>query len=112
MADVKGLKGKQNDQGEGMLKNLRVQRKRTKGYRQPAGCISVARPSMWGNPFETAAEYRKWLTTEWQPDARKEPHWNIFHARSLWGKWNYALLAERKHYILTHIKELCGKQLS
>jgi hypothetical protein len=29
----------------------RIQRKRTKGYRLPAGAVYVGRPSKWGNPF-------------------------------------------------------------
>lgn len=29
----------------------RIQRKRIKGWRMPAGTIYVGRPSMWGNPF-------------------------------------------------------------
>lgn len=30
---------------------IRVQLKREKGWRKPAGCISVARPTKWGNPY-------------------------------------------------------------
>ncbi len=30
---------------------IRIQRKRTKGFRLPAGCVYVGRPSRWGNPF-------------------------------------------------------------
>lgn len=30
----------------------RIQRKRTKGWRMPAGAVYVGRPSRWGNPFE------------------------------------------------------------
>jgi hypothetical protein len=29
----------------------RVQLRRTKGWRKPAGVVVVARPSRWGNPF-------------------------------------------------------------
>jgi hypothetical protein len=29
----------------------RIQRKRTAGWRMPAGAIYVGRPSRWGNPF-------------------------------------------------------------
>jgi hypothetical protein len=32
-------------------KPKRVQLRRTNGWRLPAGCINVARPSRWGNPF-------------------------------------------------------------
>jgi hypothetical protein len=29
----------------------RIQRKRSKGWRMPAGAVYVGRPSRWGNPF-------------------------------------------------------------
>ncbi|PPJ31889.1 hypothetical protein C5E45_32890 [Nocardia nova] len=39
----------------------RIQLRRTKGWRKPAGAIVVARPTKWGNPFTVAgaieAEY-------------------------------------------------------
>lgn len=30
----------------------RIQRKRTRGWRMPEGCIYVGRPTKWGNPFK------------------------------------------------------------
>lgn len=30
---------------------VRVQRKRTKGWRMPEGAVYVGRPTKWGNPF-------------------------------------------------------------
>lgn len=33
---------------------IRVQQKRTKGWRMPPNTVSVARPSKWGNPFTAA----------------------------------------------------------
>ncbi len=48
---------------------IRVQRKRTKGYRLPPGTIYVGRPSRWGNPYRVSkqigikdaiAYYREW----------------------------------------------------
>lgn len=33
----------------------RIQLRRTKGWRLPEGAISVARPTMWGNPFTVAS---------------------------------------------------------
>jgi len=36
----------------------RIQRKRTKGWRMPAGCIYVGRPTVFGNPYKTADEFR------------------------------------------------------
>ncbi len=48
---------------------LRIQRKRTKGYRLPKGAICVSRPSKWGNPFRgpgAVSAYRSWITTGWR----------------------------------------------
>lgn len=36
----------------------RVQRKRTKGWKMPAGAVYVGRPTKWGNPW-TVAEWRE-----------------------------------------------------
>lgn len=33
-------------------KPVRIQRKRTKGYRMPPNTVYVGRPTKWGNPFE------------------------------------------------------------
>ena len=35
-----------------MPKPIRVQRKRTKGWRMPPNTVSVTRPGRWGNPFD------------------------------------------------------------
>jgi hypothetical protein len=37
-----------------MPERLRIQRRRTKGWRLPAATICVTRGSKWGNPFRTA----------------------------------------------------------
>ena len=34
-----------------MSKPKRIQRRRTKGWRMPAGAVYVGRPTKWGNPF-------------------------------------------------------------
>lgn len=34
---------------------LRLQRRRTKGWRAPEGAVCVTRPGMWGNPFGSSA---------------------------------------------------------
>lgn len=36
----------------------RIQRKRTKGWRMPAGAVYVGRPSRWGNPYRIT-DYRR-----------------------------------------------------
>lgn len=40
---------------------LRIQRKRTAGWRKPEGAVCVTRPGVFGNPFETAAAFGLWL---------------------------------------------------
>lgn len=30
----------------------RIQRRRTRGWRMPANCVCVTRPTKWGNPFK------------------------------------------------------------
>ena len=45
---------------------VRIQRRRSKGWRMPEGAVYVGRPSMWGNwaiaPSEYAVDwFRKWL---------------------------------------------------
>lgn len=49
---------------------VRIQRKRTKGWKMPENTVSVTRPGKWGNPFKvgidgTAAEcvkkYRNYI---------------------------------------------------
>lgn len=34
---------------------VRIQRKRTKGYRLPPNAVYVGRPSKWGNPYRVAS---------------------------------------------------------
>lgn len=38
----------------------RIQLRRTKGWRKPAGAIVVARPSRWGNPFTVGSGIVSW----------------------------------------------------
>ena len=58
---------------------VRVQRSRARGYRMPPNTVSVARPSIWGNPFvigtpgipdaATAVRlYEHSLDGHWTPD--------------------------------------------
>ncbi len=34
-----------------MTKPVRIQRKRTKGWKMPPNCVYVGRPTKWGNPW-------------------------------------------------------------
>lgn len=37
----------------------RIQRRRTKGWRMPAGALYVGRPTKWGNPFVAENEQER-----------------------------------------------------
>lgn len=39
------------------MKPIRVQRKRTKGWKMPENTVSVTRPGKWGNPFKIGHFY-------------------------------------------------------
>lgn len=51
---------------------LRIQRRRTKGFRLPPGACSVTRPGKWENPFGTAEEFDAVFQAIEQ--SRMEPH--------------------------------------
>jgi len=40
------------------MKPIRVQRKRTKGWKMPENTIYVGRPSFYGNPFKVGQTYK------------------------------------------------------
>ena len=96
----------------------RIQRKRSKDWRMPENTVYVGRPSKWGNPWhvETAlksglfkaeavpqvvvTEFEAWLTREASP--------NDEHL----GYWFKPEMIAQKEYILSHLHELCGKNLA
>jgi len=41
------------------MRPVRIQRKRTKGWRMPENTISVCRPGKWGNPFKVLTVRRR-----------------------------------------------------
>ena len=42
---------------------VRVQRRRTRGWRAPAGAVYVGRPTQWENPVRIQRRRRKWIVT-------------------------------------------------
>jgi len=92
---------------------LRLQRKRTKGYRLPVGSVCVTRPSIFGNPFTPAgcrsagyegtdeeirqrcvSAFRIWLG----------PHWREC--------WDGEESERRRAELLRRLPELRGKNLA
>ena len=55
---------------------IRVQRKRTKGWRMPPNTVSVTRPGKWGNPFDFRKSDCCWLALSYgcrgDPQGRRE----------------------------------------
>lgn len=44
-----------------MSSPIRIQRRRTKGWRAPDGAVYVGRPTLYGNPFQVAHVGKAWL---------------------------------------------------
>lgn len=56
-----------------MTKPVRIQRRRTKGWRAPEGAVYVGIPSAWGNPYAETGDcppnllvalYRDWIRSD------------------------------------------------
>lgn len=81
----------------------RIQRKRTKGFRLPEGCVYVGRPTKFGNPFiinDAVGKFRRWLTGNMSAREWSES--------SLTGR---AFFSDRE-YIVASLPELRGKDLA
>jgi hypothetical protein len=83
----------------GAMKPVRIQRKRVLGWKAPPNTVCVGRPAVFGNPFRTADEYRRWLTGH-------------MSAREFVDKSNgqYSII-ERVH-VMEKIGELRGKNIA
>lgn len=78
----------------------RIQRRRSKGWRMPAGAVYVGRPTMWGNPFaidgitldDSITLYRDMAQGMWSPGLGNKRGWsddlfNTVHETQLaWSK--------------------------
>lgn len=80
---------------------LRIQRKRQKGYKVPAGAVVVTRPTVFGNPFpvkpgetshRSVNEFRNWLLGKRKSDTPE--------------------MEKQRRSILHRLPELKGKQLA
>ena len=73
---------------------VRIQQRRTKGWRKPENTVSVARPSRWGNPFPVSeygidlslALFREALRGGWNPrlldQAESDEYWRTTYERA------------------------------
>jgi hypothetical protein len=75
---------------------LRVQRKRTKGYKLPSDTVVVSRPTKWGNPFRGSVamfDFRLYLEMclvqpeyPWRSEDLQHMQWIANHYKELRGK--------------------------
>jgi hypothetical protein len=79
---------------------LRIQRKRTKGFKLPHGTTCVTRPGRWGNPFETAAEFE---------DAYRKV---VIHIELMRATAHLSPVWSRMIWIVENIKQLRGFKLA
>jgi hypothetical protein len=60
---------------------LRIQRKRTKGYKMPEGSIYVGRPTKWGNPFVVDQDGDSWIVRSFDSTVKIHGYPNESEAR-------------------------------
>lgn len=84
-----------------MAHPLRIQRKRTAGWRMPEGAVYVGRPTVWGNPFETADKFRVLMQAVQMKQPRVPPGVNCSLA-------DWVVLND----MAIRVRELRGKQLA
>lgn len=85
----------------------RIQRKRTRGWRMPAGVVYVGRPTAFGNPFNSVAAFEAWLV-------RGEIRLSALRSRG-WFPWTpekKRRLAIIRSRLLDRLEELRGKDLA
>ncbi len=90
------------------IKPVRIQRKRTKGWRMPPNTVYVGRPSGWGNPFN----WRDEVNPNFGDGIAKALCKIRFHDWLKDELANVSYLEDRRQWILTHLPELHRKNLA
>ena len=99
---------------------LRIQRKRTKGFKLPLGTVCVTRPSKWGNPFTVAAALGSGCADTKEEAAKicmiAFQNWLIYDPRVAWRLADFRLhneeWARKRDWILDHLNELEGRNVA
>lgn len=108
------------------IKNLRVQRKRTKGYKMPKGVVYVGRGSKYGNPFKLQGDmvyvdaghrrkiFSKWVCYYDGGGYTVEDVVKLFKDMLMDANSHKAepAIRERFKYMQEHIHELKGKRVA
>lgn len=86
---------------------IRVQLKREKGWRLPAGCISVARPTKWGNPYtiKGAIEHGFARTQE-------EAQWVCVSFFRTWLHESSPTNPDKRDIVMANLDDLAGHDLA
>lgn len=97
------------------MKPVRIQRKRTKGWKMPPNTVYVGRPSKWGNPFAVGVTIKR--DSELAPWLQIPGGWTGFSEIKMldvqsvvntYDRW----LCEQPHLMLSVKEELGGKNLA
>jgi hypothetical protein len=86
---------------------IRVQRKRTKGYKLPENTVCVNRPSKWSNPFKLTVFSRE-TSLKMYAECISNPHLVYYYFNPIAAHNAYIHFT----YIKEHIHELKGKNLA
>ena len=86
-----------------MVEPIRIQRKRSKGWKMPKNTVYVGRPTKWGNPIKVEGKTTRKSATE--------SYRNILGPELAYAVTNKEYRALR-YYVLAHIHELKGKNLA
>lgn len=89
----------------------RVVRSRARGSKLPPGVVYVGRPTIWGNPFDTAAAFRTWLVTGRVGPLPMRTRGDVTTYRLATAD-DWDALAARRAIILERLPELVGKTLA
>ena len=82
---------------------VRIQRRRTAGYRLPEGAVYVGRPTRWGNMFKVGDFYasRTWAHNRPEPRGQRAEPGTYWHEGMTFGPWveTVAVVRDRAHAV-------------
>lgn len=91
---------------------IRIQRKRTKGWKMPENTVYVGRPTKWGNPF-TLEEELKRVSPLWPHIKENSKLKTVFEYALSFMMFNYERFMNRNTSLTEEAKkELKGKNLA